>query len=412
MRDLPAPDHLFVGVSAATMRPGPVAYGLIEEAAVAVSDGRITFAGPRTELSPGAFAAAAQVIDGEGACLTPGLIDCHTHLVFGGNRAREFERRLSGVPYEQIAREGGGILSTVRATRVLDEAGLVVESLPRLEALLADGVTTVEIKSGYALELEGELRMLRAARRLGRMRAVDVRTTLLGLHAVPPEFRDDPDDYVDLVCRELLPAALGEELADAADAFCETIAFSPEQVRRFFIAARALGVPLKLHAEQLSTLGGAALAASFRALSADHLEYLDDAGVSAMAEAGTVAVLLPGAFYMLREERAPPVAALRKAGVPIAIATDCNPGTSPISSLLTALNMACVLFRLTPEEALTGATRHAARALGLADRGVIAPGLRADLALWRVGHPSELVYAVGARPLISAMHAGRLRAPS
>jgi imidazolonepropionase len=404
-----SPDTLFVGVSAATMRPGGAPYGLIEDAAVAVEGGHIVFVGPRADLPAGMAAAAGQVIDGAGACLTPGLIDCHTHLVHGGDRAREFEQRLLGVSYAEIARAGGGILSTVRATRELDEAGLVAASLPRLDALLAEGVTTVEIKSGYALEREGELSMLRAARLLARMRPVDVRATLLALHAVPPDFAGDADGYVDLVCRDLLPAAVAERLADAADAFCETIAFSPAQVRRFFVAARALDVPLKLHAEQLSDLGGAALAASFGALSADHLEYLDEAGVAAMAAARTVAVLLPGAFYMLREERAPPVAALRAAGVPMAVATDCNPGTSPISSLLTALNMACVLFRLTPEEALAGATRHAARALGLDDRGMIAPGLRADLALWRVRHPSELVYAMGARPLLSVMRVGELR---
>ncbi len=407
MTTLAAPDHLLLDVTAATMLAGGAPYGLLADAAVAVTDGRITFAGPRAELPAGAFATARHIVDGEGALLTPGLVDCHTHLVFAGSRADEFERRLHGASYADIARDGGGILATVRATRAMDEAALVRASLPRLEALLADGVTTVEIKSGYALDPEGELRMLRAARRLGRMRRVEVRATLLAAHAVPPEFADDADGYVDLVCRDILPAAFAEGLVDAVDAFCETIAFSPAQVRRVFQAARSLGISVKLHAEQLSCSGGAALAAGFGALSADHLEYLDADGIAALAAAGTVAVLLPGAFYMLREQRAPPVAALRAAGVPIAVASDCNPGTSPLCSLLTALNMACVLFRLTPEEALLGATRHAARALGLADRGVLAPGMRADLALWRVCHPADLVHTVGLRPLARVMRGGR-----
>jgi imidazolonepropionase len=316
--------------------------------------------------------------------------------------------RLNGASYQEIARAGGGILSSVRATRALDEDGLVAASLPRLDALLAGGVTTVEIKSGYALETEGELRMLRAARRLGTLRPVQVRTTLLAAHAVPPEH--DAESYVDLVCREMIPHAARERVADAVDAFCETIAFSPEQTRRVFAAARAHGLPVKIHAEQLSLLGGAAMAAEeFAALSADHLEYLDAAGVAAMARAGSVAVLLPGAYYVLRETQAPPVDLLRRAGVPIAVATDCNPGTSPIASLPLAMNLACTLFRLTPEEALRGATVHAARALGLADRGVLAPGMRADLALWDVSHPAELAYGIGTDPCRAVMQDGTFR---
>ncbi len=403
-----APDHLWTNLAVATMQPGGEPYGLIRDAAVAVAGGKILFAGPREDLPAGMFAAAGHVTDGERALLTPGLIDCHTHLVYGGNRATEWEARLGGATYEDISRAGGGILSSVRATRALDEAGLVRATLPRLEVLLAEGVTTVEIKSGYGLETEAELRMLRAARRLGRMRPVDVRATLLAAHAIPPEFSDAPDAYVDLVCQEIIPEAAAEGLVDAVDAFCEGIAFSPDQVARVFRVARAHGLPVKLHAEQLSNLGGAALAASFGALSADHLEYLDQPGVDAMAAAGTVAVLLPGAFYMLRETHAPPVALLRAAGVPVAIATDCNPGTSPICSVLATLNLACTLFRLTPEEALAGVTRHAARALGLSDRGVLAPGMRADMVLWRVEHPAELAYGIGLNPARAVMRAGVL----
>jgi imidazolonepropionase len=335
--------------------------------------------------------------------MTPGLIDCHTHLVYGGNRAREFEMRLNGASYEEIARAGGGILSTVRATRGMDVDALVAASLPRLDALLREGVTTIEIKSGYGLETEAELRQLRAARRLGTLRPVEVRTTLLAAHAVPPEFKNDPGGYVDLVCREIIPRAAAEGLAEAVDAFCETIAFSPAQTRRVFEAARAAGLPVKLHAEQLSNQHGAALAAEYGALSADHLEWLDDNGVAAMARAGTVAVLLSGAFYVLRETRLPPVESLRRAGVPIALATDCNPGTSPISSLLLILNMGCTLFRLTPEEALAGVTRNAARALGLNDRGMLRTGMLAHAVLWRLAHPAELSYAIGLTPCASVL---------
>ena len=395
-----SPDLLFVNIAAATMNGE--GYGLIEDAAVAVAGDRISYVGPRAAFMDQARA----VHDGHGGVLTPGLIDCHTHLVHGGSRAREFEQRLHGASYADIARAGGGILSTVRATRALDEDALVDAALPRLDALLAEGVTTIEIKSGYGLTTETELRLLRAARRLAAMRPVNVQTTLLAAHAIPPEH--SADDYVGIVCDEMIPSAVSENLADAVDAFCEGIAFSLTQVARVFEAARAYGLPVKLHAEQLSNLGGAALAARYGALSADHLEYLDQAGVDAMAHAGTVAVLLPGAFYYLRETQAPPVAALRDAGVPIAIATDCNPGSSPIASILLVLNMACTLFRLTPEEALAGATRNAARALGLPDRGVLAPGMRADLVLWRIDHPAELAYAIGLNRAELVMRGGRV----
>ena len=394
--------ELWTNLHAATMREDAGPYGAIEHAAIVVEHGRIAWIGP------GAEAPAADVThDAQGAWATPGLIDCHTHLVHGGNRAREFERRLQGVSYEQIAREGGGILSTVDATRALDEAGLVAEALPRLDALLGEGVTTVEIKSGYGLETETELRMLRAARALGALRDVTVRTSFLAAHATP--LGTTPDAYMDLIIDEMLP--LAAPLSDAVDAFCDTIGFTPAQTRRLFGAARARGLPVKLHAEQLSNQGGAALLADYGGLSADHLEYLDQAGVDALARSGTVAVLLPGAFYTLRERQAPPVAALRAAGVPMAVATDANPGSAPIFSPLLAMNMACTLFRLTPEEALAGFTRNGARALGLADRGRLAPGQRADFCLWRIGHPAELACIVGlprlqARAVAGCAHRG------
>ncbi|HET7410119.1 MAG TPA: imidazolonepropionase, partial [Paracoccaceae bacterium] len=334
-------------------------------------------------------------------------VDCHTHLVYGGDRAREFEMRLEGASYEEVARAGGGIVSTVRATRGATEDALVAAALPRLDALIAEGVCTVEIKSGYGLDAETELRSLRAARRLGRERPVRVVTSFLGAHAVPPEFAGRADAYIDEVCIPALEAAQAQGLVDAVDGFCEGIAFSPQQIARVFDRARALGLPVKLHAEQLSNLGGAALAASYGALSADHLEYLDEAGVAAMARGGTVAVLLPGAFYTLHETQAPPVQALRAAGVPIAIATDANPGSSPMFSILLAMNMACTLFRLTPEEALAGCTRVAARALGLDDAGVIEPGRRADLAVWNVAHPAELSYRFGFNPLHRRIFGGQ-----
>lgn len=384
--------ELWTNLHAATMAPAsargidtaPDPYGTVENAAILIDGGRIAWVGPAADAP-----AVDHTHDARGAWATPGLIDCHTHLVHGGNRAREWERRLGGATYEQIAREGGGILSTVRATRALDEDALVEAALPRLDALLGEGVTTVEIKSGYGLEPEAELRMLRAARALPRHRAVSVQTSFLAAHAVPPG--TDPVAYMDEVIATLPRAA---PLADAVDAFCETIAFSPAECRRLFTAATKLGLPVKLHAEQLSNGGGAGLVAAFGGLSADHLEHLDEAGIAAMARAGTVAVLLPAATYTLRETRHPPAAALLAAGVPVAVATDCNPGSAPLYSPLLAMNLACTLFRLTPAQALAGFTRHAARALGLSDRGQLVPGGRADIALWRIGHPAELAYSV------------------
>jgi imidazolonepropionase len=400
---------LWTNARLATMDPArPEPYGLVEEGALAVEDGRIAWAGPQAELPRALRERSAQEHDCAGALVTPGLIDCHTHLVYGGDRAREFELRLQGASYEDIARAGGGIVSTVAATRSASEESLYAQSLPRLLALRAEGVTTLEIKSGYGLALEHERKCLRVARRLGAERHVDVRTTFLGAHALPPEFAGRADDYVAEVLR-MLPALHAEGLVDAVDAFCERIAFSPAQTQRVFEAARALGLPVKLHAEQLSDSGGAELAARFGALSCDHLEWLGEGGARAMAGAGSVAVLLPGAFYFLRETRVPPVALLREHGIPMAISTDCNPGSSPCTSLLLMLNMACTLFRLTPEEALAGATRHAARALGLADRGVLAAGLRADFALWAVSQPAQLSYAIGANPCRQVVYEGVVR---
>jgi imidazolonepropionase len=382
----------------ATLEAGGEPYGLIPEGAVALEGGIVAWRGARTEL-PDDFSQLERR-DLEGRLVTPALIDCHTHLVFGGDRAREFEMRLEGASYEEIALAGGGIVSTVAATRKLSEDELVAAALPRLDAMIAEGVGTVEIKSGYGLTIEDELKMLRAARRIGRDRGIRVRTSYLAAHAIPPEYKGRADAYIDEVVLPGMEAAAREGLADAVDGFCEGIAFSPSQIARVFERAKSLGLPTKLHAEQLSNLGGAGLAASFGALSADHLEYLDTGGVTAMAKAGTVAVLLPGAFYTLRETKVPPVAALREAGVPIAIATDCNPGSSPLTSPLLAMNMACTLFRLTPEEALAGLTREAARALGLqGEIGTIAPGKRAELAIWNVTHPSELSYRIGLNPL-------------
>jgi imidazolonepropionase len=374
-------------------------YGLIEDGAMAVDDGRIAWVGPRAEL-PAAFRSGVVERDAQGALITPGLIDCHTHLVWAGDRAREFELRLNGASYEDIARAGGGIVSTVKATRQADEAGLLRQSQRRLDALLAEGVTTLEIKSGYGLSLEAEAKCLRVARALGRRNRVSVRTTFLGAHALPPEFAGRADHYIEEVLR-MLPQLHAQGLVDAVDAFCERIGFSLDQTRRVFEKARQLQLPVKLHAEQLSDSAGAGLAASFGALSCDHLEWLSEEGVRAMAAAGTVAVLLPGAFYFLRDTRVPPIELLRRYRVPMAVSTDCNPGSSPCTSLLLMLNMACTLFRLTPEEALAGATRNAARALGLPDRGVLAPGLRADFVLWDVGSPAELSYAFGANPRIT-----------
>ncbi len=379
-------------------------YGLIEDGAVLLDGDRIAWVGSRADAPE----TVAEIVDLGGRLLTPGLIDCHSHLVYGGNRAAEFEMRLEGATYEEIARSGGGILSTVEATRKADEEALVSAARPRAEGLLAEGVTTLEIKSGYGLDTETECKMLRAARRLGRELPVDVRTTFLGAHALPPEFAGDREGYLRLIREDMLPAVTAEGLADAVDGFCEGIAFSVQEMEKVFLAARRHGLPVKLHAEQLSNLGGAAMAAGCGALSADHLEYLDDAGVAAMAAAGTVAVLLPGAFYYLHETQRPPVAALRQAGVSIAVATDLNPGSSPVFSLLATMNMACVLFGLTPEEALAGVTVQAARALGLADRGVIAEGLRADLSVWDVETPGELAYPLGLNACVGVIRNGEM----
>ena len=371
--------------------------GVVEDGVIACQDGRIVYAGSRTDAP--AFA-AVEVIDCAGRWITPGLIDCHTHLVHAGNRAHEFELRLAGASYEEIARAGGGIVSTMKATRAASERELVAAALPRLDALIAEGVTTIEIKSGYGLSLADELKMLRAARQLGVARGVTVKTSLLAAHALPPEFASDPDGYIALVCDAIIPAAAQAGLADAVDGFCETIGFTPAQIERVFQAARANGLPVKLHAEQLSNCNGAALAARYEALSADHLEHLDAAGVAAMAAAGTVAVLLPGAYYFTRETLPPPIAKLRAAGVPMALATDCNPGTSPLTSLLLAMNMGATLFRLTVDECLTGVTREAARALGMLDQvGTLEAGKFCDLAIWDIERPAELVYRIGANPL-------------
>ena len=390
---------LLTNLAAATMQGG---YGLIGDGAILIEDGRIAWVGRRADAPGGA------TTDCGGMLVTPGLVDCHTHLVYGGSRADEFEQRLTGVSYAEIARAGGGIAATVRATRNEPEAALVVSALRRLDCLLAEGVTTVEVKSGYGLDRDTEVKMLAVARMLGQTRPVDVVTSYLGAHALPPEFRDNRAAYLDLVCDEVIPLVAGAKLADAVDAFCEGIAFSVDETRRVFAAAKAHGLPVKLHAEQLSNLGGAKLAASFKALSADHIEYLDQDGVDAMAAAGTVAVLLPGAFYYLREKQLPPLAALRQARVPVAIATDLNPGSSPVHSLLATMNMACVLFGLTPEEALMGVTANAARALGLRDRGQIAPGMKADLALWAAERPGDLAYPLGLNPLRAVIRNGEL----
>ncbi len=380
-------------------------FGLVEHAAIAMHHGRISWLGRMDDLPEAPDQLATKVQSLSGALVTPGLIDCHTHLVFGGDRAQEFDLRLNGASYEEIARAGGGILSTVEATRDASEETLLAQSLPRARALLDDGVTTLEIKSGYGLELESEQRMLRVARRLGRELGLTIRTSFLGLHALPPEYRDRRDDYVDLVCDDMLPTLAAEGLIDAVDAFCEHIGFSHAETRRVFERAKQLGLPVKLHAEQLSDLDGAALVAEFGGLSADHLEHLSESGIKAMAAAGTVAVLLPGAFYALRETRLPPIELLRKHAVPMAIATDCNPGTSPLLSLRLAAGMACTLFRLTPEEALRGVTVNAARALGLTDRGTLAVGKRADLVIWNARHPAELCYWIGGN-LVRRIYAG------
>jgi imidazolonepropionase len=379
------------------MVSGADPYGLIDEAALVLVGGKIAWVGAQADL-PGEYA-AMPVQNMSGRLITPALIDCHTHTVHGGNRAAEFEMRLHGASYEEVARAGGGIVSTVTATRRASEDDLVAAALPYVDAMIAEGVAVIEIKSGYGLEQATELRMLRAARRIGQLRPVLVRTSYLAAHAVPAEYKGRADAYIDQVCIPALHAAHAQGLVDAVDGFCEGIAFSPAQIERLFEVAQGLGLPVKLHAEQLSNLGGAALAARYGAMSADHLEYLDEAGVVALASAGTVAVILPGAFYTLRETRMPPIDLLRRHGVPMVVATDMNPGSSPMTSLLLAMNMACTLFRMTPAEALAGATTHAARALGLIDRGTLASGQIADLAVWTCGHPAELAYRIGFNPL-------------
>lgn len=397
-------DLLLTDCRAATMSDNGQAYGAIEDAAIAIADGRIAWIGPRAELPQ---VKSHETVKLAGRWVTPGLIDCHTHLVYGGDRAAEFELRLKGASYEEIARAGGGIASTVKATRAASLDDLVASAALRLASLMAEGVTTIEIKSGYGLDLATERKQLLAARRLAEARLVTVRTTCLAAHALPPEFADNSESYIDLVCNQILPAIAAEGLADAVDAFCEKIAFTPAQTRRVFAAARKLGLPVKLHAEQLSDQGGAQLAAEFNALSCDHLEYVSDVGVAAMANSGTVAVLLPGAFYALRETKLPPIETLRRAGVPIAIATDHNPGTSPTLSLLLMLSMGTTFFRLTPEEVLAGVTRHAARALGLQDsHGQLQPGKTADLAIWSIERPAELSYWFGANPCAGIVRAG------
>ena len=398
-------DTIWLDARLATLAPGRAGLGLVERGAVAAAQGRIVFAGPMAELPSGWDAIDRVALDGR--WITPGLIDCHTHLVYAGDRAHEFELRLAGASYQDIARAGGGIVATVQATRAADEDALVAATLPRLDHLLAEGVTTVEIKSGYGLERETELRMLGTARRLARERQVDVVTSFLGAHALPPEADGDKERYIDEVCA-MMPAIVGERLADAVDAFCEGIAFSPDETARVFRAAKAAGLPVKLHADQLSNLHGARLAAAHGALSADHLEYADEDGITEMARAGTVAVLLPGAFYVLRETQVPPVEVLRRQRVPIAVATDSNPGTSPITSLLTAMNMAATLFRLTVDETVAGVTREAARALGrLSEVGTLEPGKWCDLAIWNIERPAELAYRIGFNPLRARVWRGK-----
>ena len=401
-------DALWINVHLATMtETGP--YGTVKNGALAVAEGKIAWVGEQNALPSDLKSKAAQIYDGQGGWLTPGLVDCHTHLVYGGSRAREFELRLQGATYEEIARQGGGIRSTVTATRKADEASLLAQSAPRLAALLQEGVTTVEIKSGYGLDLDTEIRMLRVARALGERYPVTVVPTFLGAHALPPEYEGKSDQYIDFVCNQVLPEVAGQKLAVAVDAFCESIGFSPEQTERVFKTAQDLGLAVKLHAEQLSDLQGAALAARYGALSADHLEYVSEEGVKAMADSGTVAVLLPGAFYFLRETRVPPVDLLRRYAVPIALSTDCNPGSSPAVSLLLMLNMACTFFRLTPEEALAGVTRNGARALGRQHRiGTLEPGKDADFVNWDISEPAELAYRIGANPMLHVVRRGNL----
>ncbi|MEF8833920.1 MAG: imidazolonepropionase [Halofilum sp. (in: g-proteobacteria)] len=401
-------DTVWTGCHAATMVPGEP-YGGIEDAAIRVHRGRIAWIGRRDDLvDPSRY----NIVDLGGRWVTPGLIDCHTHLVYGGNRAREFEMRLDGADYEAIANAGGGIISTVQATRAATEAQLIVAADARARELLAEGVTLLEIKSGYGLDSDTEMRMLAAARRLGERLPVTVRTSCLAAHALPPEYAGQADAYIDRVCEEILPRVAAAGLADAVDAFCERIAFDAAQTERVFKAATALGLPVRLHAEQLSDQGGTQVAARYGALSMDHLEYVSEEGVRAMADAGSVAVMLPGAFYTLRESRVPPIDRFREHGVPLALATDANPGTSPARSLLLMLNMGCTLFRMTPEEALAGVTREAARALGLQDAyGTLETGKRADLVAWDIDHPADLAYWIGAPPPARIMRDGQELSP-
>lgn len=397
--------QILSNASVATMDGGSAGYWLVERASIVIEDGRIVWVGADADLPASYRDAPSSGL--EGRLVTPGLIDCHTHLVYGGDRAREFEMRLEGASYEAIARAGGGILSSVRNTREANEEELLALALPRVDTLLREGVTTLEIKSGYGLDIASELKMLRVARRIGELRPVHIVTTWLAAHALPPEFKDDRAGYIDRVVIAGMDQGHAEGLIDAVDGFCEGIAFSVEEMARIFEHARTLGLPVKLHAEQLSDLGGAAMAAEHGALSADHLEYLGEDGIEAMAKAGTVAVLLPGAFYTLRETQYPPIQALREAGVAIALATDSNPGTSPLTSILLTMNMGATLFRMTPAECLRAVTRNAARALALADRGVIVPGARADLAIWDVRHPAELSYRIGFNPLHARVFGGQ-----
>lgn len=398
-------DSLWINVHLATMVDG---YGEVADAAIAVKDGKIVWLGAQVEL-PVDYQTKV-IHDGQGCWLTPGLIDCHTHMVYAGNRSNEFEARLNGVAYEEIARQGGGILSTVKATRAASEAQLMAESLPRVLSSLREGVTTLEIKSGYGLDLETEAKILRVARQIQDNLPVRIRTSFLGAHALPPEFAGRPDDYIDEICERMLPVIAAESLADAVDVFCEKIGFTPVQTERVFQAAKHLGLPVKLHAEQLSDQGGAALTARYQGLSADHLEYLSDEGIAAMRKSGTVAVLLPGAFYFLREAKYPPIAALRTAGVTMALATDCNPGTSPMTSPLLTMNMACTLFRLTPLESLQGLTINAAKALGLeAETGSLELNKQADFALWKIQRPADLSYSIGGQIAFASVLSGQVR---
>jgi imidazolonepropionase len=390
-------DRIWKGARLATMVEGKPGLGIVEKGLIAARRGRIVYAGPQSDAPA---CEAPEIVDCAGRWITPGLVDCHTHIVYGGNRAHEFELRLAGASYEEIARAGGGIVSTMHATRAASEEALVASALPRLDALIGEGVTTIEVKSGYGLECESEMKSLRAARRLREVRPLSVSTTFLGAHALPPEAKGDKEAYITSVCDDMLPQVAAAGLADSVDAFCETIGFTPAQVARVFEAAKAHGLPVKLHAEQLSNQKGAELAAGFGALSADHLEHVDDDGIAALARSGTVAVLLPGAFYFVRETHKPPVEALRRAGAHIALASDSNPGTSPLTSLLLTMNMGATLFRLTVDECLLAVTREAARALGRLDRvGTLEAGKSCDLAIWSIERPAELVYRIGFNPL-------------